>query len=654
MIRRIKNLLSLSFLVIASISYGQQDSDILLTINEEKISVAEFKRVYLKNLNLVQDDSQKDVEGYLDLFIDYKIKIQEAYNQKLDEKETYQREMKGYRRQLVKNHLTDIEVTDKLVKEAYDRINEEVKARHILVRINDESNAADTLKAFNKIIEARKKIIDGDSFTSVAKRYSDDPSAKQNGGELGWFKAFKMVYPFETTAYNTPVGEISKPFRTRFGYHIVQPTERRKSAGEVAASHIMIALKQKDTTVDPEKRINEIYALLRQGEPFKSLAIKYSEDKKSGKKGGTLNKFSKGQLSSTTFENKVFALNKEGDYTEPFKTDFGWHIAKLEKRYPIGSYDQMKYELESKVKRDARARIISERLTDRLFEKYNVTIPNDLVSFFNAIVTDAVNQEKWKFDATLDGLDKIALTLNDTIYSYMDVGEFLERSQVRSKKYASTSEFVENKIASFFETKTLQYHEEHLEEQDPDFAGIITEYKEGLLLFDLMESTIWNRAKTDSLGLLKYYNKNSKNYQWDKRIDATVINTSDKAVAEQARQMLNDGQTVDQVTAALNEGTQINIIVTRRTFSVNDPSLPKRLNIALGISDVLGEKDYEVYQIHDILPAGVKALDEVKGQVATDFQKEVEEIWVKQLRDNAKIDINTKVLKKLSKSLNVQ
>lgn len=652
--RPLKILLSLFLLMSVSSTFGQNSSDILLSINDEDISVAEFKRVYLKNLNLVQDDSQKDVEGYLDLFIDYKLKIQEAYNQNLDEKETYKREMKGYRRQLVKNHLTDIEVTDQLVKEAHNRLKEEVNARHILVKIEDASSAEDTLAAYRKIMDARTQIMDGASFRTIAKKYSDDPSAQTNGGELGWFKAFKMVYPFETAAYATAVGEVSEPFRTRFGYHIVQPTERRKSAGEVAAAHIMIALKQKDSTVNPEQRINEIYKLLEQGESFGSLAIKYSEDKKSGKKGGTLNKFSKGQLSSPVFENKVFALVGEGDYTKPFKTDFGWHIAKLVKRYPIGSFDQMKYELENQVKRDARARIISDKLIERLYEQYDVKINPEMVNFFKNIVTSDINNEQWKFDASLDGLDKVALQLNNVSYTYKEVGKFLEKSQVRSKKYATTDLYVEDKIALFFENKTMQYHEDHLEEIDSEFAGVITEYEEGLLLFDLMESTIWNRAKTDSIGLEKFFNSRRKDYQWKDRIDATIVNTSDKKAAREARKMLQEGNTGDEVATALNKGDKVKVIITKRTIDVGDTSLPKYLDIAKGTSQVLGENDYTVYQINAILPAGMKALDEVRGQVSTDYQKQVESLWVKQLRDDAKININSKVLKTLVKSLEAQ
>ncbi|MFT6416132.1 MAG: peptidyl-prolyl cis-trans isomerase SurA, partial [Dokdonia sp.] len=408
---------TLFFLILTSLSnltYAQKDKDVLLTINKEDISVGNFKRVYLKNLNLVQDTSQKDVTSYLELYTDYKLKIQEAYNLGLNDKESYIQELKGYQVQLSRNYIMDIDVTEALVKEAYDRLAREVSARHILVHIKEGASPADTLKAFSKIQDARLKIVAGEDFVTVAKAYSDDPSAQTNGGDLGWFKAFKMLYAFETAAYQTTLGEISQPIRTRYGYHIVQPTAERTGEGDVTAAHIMIALKQSDNTVDPEKRINKIYALLGQGQDFAKLARSYSEDKKSGKKGGILNKFSKGQLSSPLFENEVFALTDEGSYTQPFKTDFGWHIAKLLKKHPLGTYEQMKYELEGRVKRDSRAKIITDSLATQLFERYEVKSNAAIVTFFSDVVTPEVLQKKWVFDTTLDGLEKQALQIRDT------------------------------------------------------------------------------------------------------------------------------------------------------------------------------------------------------------------------------------------------
>lgn len=646
---------TLFFLILTSLSnltYAQKDKDVLLTINKEDISVGNFKRVYLKNLNLVQDTSQKDVTSYLELYTDYKLKIQEAYNLGLNDKESYIQELKGYQVQLSRNYIMDIDVTEALVKEAYDRLAREVSARHILVHIKEGASPADTLKAFSKIQDARLKIVAGEDFVTVAKAYSDDPSAQTNGGDLGWFKAFKMLYAFETAAYQTTLGEISQPIRTRYGYHIVQPTAERTGEGDVTAAHIMIALKQSDNTVDPEKRINKIYALLGQGQDFAKLARSYSEDKKSGKKGGILNKFSKGQLSSPLFENEVFALTDEGSYTQPFKTDFGWHIAKLLKKHPLGTYEQMKYELEGRVKRDSRAKIITDSLATQLFERYEVKSNAAIVTFFSDVVTPEVLQKKWVFDTTLDGLEKQALQIRDTTLTYMDVGLFLEGEQQLSKPFPTVVAFVQDKVDLFFESRVRRYHLAHLAVEDPEFGALLTEYKEGLLLFDLMASKVWNQAKTDTLGLQAFYAQNKDKYQWAERMEFTVLSATEKDMAQRGRALLKEGQTIEEIESLLNSKGEINVLFTSRTVPTEEVNLPEGVTLSKGISAIIKGEDFSVYNVTNILPAGTKTLEEVKGKVSSDFQKEVETKWIEKLRAKSNIKVNKKTLKKLTKQLN--
>ncbi|MFT5751738.1 MAG: peptidyl-prolyl cis-trans isomerase SurA [Dokdonia sp.] len=646
---------TLFFLILTSLSnltYAQKDKDVLLTINKEDISVGNFKRVYLKNLNLVQDTSQKDVTSYLELYTDYKLKIQEAYNLGLNDKESYIQELKGYQVQLSRNYIMDIDVTEALVKEAYDRLAREVSARHILVHIKEGASPADTLKAFSKIQDARLKIVAGEDFVTVAKAYSDDPSAQTNGGDLGWFKAFKMLYAFETAAYQTTLGEISQPIRTRYGYHIVQPTAERTGEGDVTAAHIMIALKQSDNTVDPEKRINKIYALLGQGQDFAKLARSYSEDKKSGKKGGILNKFSKGQLSSPLFENEVFALTDEGSYTQPFKTDFGWHIAKLLKKHPLGTYEQMKYELEGRVKRDSRAKIITDSLATQLFERYEVKSNAAIVTFFSDVVTPEVLQKKWVFDTTLDGLEKQALQIRDTTLAYMDVGLFLEGEQQLSKPFPTVVAFVQDKVDLFFESRVRRYHLAHLAVEDPEFGALLTEYKEGLLLFDLMASKVWNQAKTDTLGLQAFYAQNKDKYQWAERMEFTVLSATEKDMAQRGRALLKEGQTIEEIESLLNSKGEINVLFTSRTVPTEEVNLPEGVTLSKGISAIIKGEDFSVYNVTNILPAGTKTLEEVKGKVSSDFQKEVETKWIEKLRAKSNIKVNKKTLKKLTKQLN--
>ena len=340
----------------------------MFTVDEAPVYASEFLRVYNKNLNIVVDENQKDMRSYLDLFINYKLKVKEAYDLGLDTIKSYKSEYKMYSEQLIEPYLKDESIVAKLVNEAYQRGLEEILASHILIR-NNSNNPVDTLKAYNTIIEARQKIINGDDFAAVAKSYSDDPSVIKNNGSLGYFSAFSMVYPFENTAYNTSVGEVSQPFKTKFGYHILQVNDRRDARGEVEAAHIMI----KSASKNGEERINEIYTKLNNDEDFGYLAKTQSDDAYSAKKNGSLGKFGSGRMIKE-FEDVAFSLKDTSDISKPFKTKFGWHIIKLIKKFPLESLEEKKTELTQKIKSGDRSKIINSSVVNNLKKEYKLSL----------------------------------------------------------------------------------------------------------------------------------------------------------------------------------------------------------------------------------------------------------------------------------------
>ena len=286
----------------ATTVFAQSKKDELLTIDGSPVYVKEFNRVYKKNLDLVQDESQKDVDGYLELFIDYKLKVAEARAQGLDQDQSYVRELSQYRDQLSRQYLAKDQITDELSKEAYERGKEEINASHILILVDFDAMPQDTLAAYNKLKKIRERALKGEDFTELAKKHSEEPNASVSGGDLGYFSVFQMVYPFETEAYNTKTGEISNIVRTQFGYHLIKVNDRRERAPKIEVSHIMISDKRKERNFDPQERIQEIYKLLEQGESFESLAKQYSDDRGSGNKGGELKPFTRGDLKAPEFE----------------------------------------------------------------------------------------------------------------------------------------------------------------------------------------------------------------------------------------------------------------------------------------------------------------------------------------------------------------
>ncbi|MFC4691370.1 peptidylprolyl isomerase [Dokdonia genika] len=624
------------------VSLGQQE--VLLKVNNDEVTTADFVRVYEKNLALINDAEENSPEQYLDLYIDYKLKVQEAYRKGLHNKASYKKEIASYRTQLAKDYLNDVQVTDKLVEEAYNRTKNELRARHILVRVRSDALPKDTLAAFTKLLEARKRIVAGEDFASIARKYSEDPSAKQNGGDLGWFKAFKMVYPFENAAYTTKVNEVSQPFRTSFGYHIVQPTASRIAQGSVQVAHIMIALKQKDSSIIAEEKIKEVRALLAKGAAFETLALNYSDDKNSAKKGGVLSAFEKGQLSSSKFENTAFDLNKVGDISEPFKTKFGWHILKLIKKNPVLSFEKMKPSLTKRVTKDSRARVLSRELNTRLREQYKITQEPEIISYFTSVLPE-VYDEKLNVFTDDNALSKEALKVGDQVYTYKDIAQALEK-KYRKAPYVSRDYFVKREVENFVNNALITYHKLHLEEQDSDFGLLIKEYKEGLLLFDLLKTEIWDKAQKDSVGLNTFYVNNIERYKAPQTFTMRVFTTSQKKIASTYLKRNTQGENSNSVLSVLKKKHDSPIIVTLKDYVQED--LPMSGIVRIGDKELLKEgENYVVYEVVSINKAMTNTLQNVRGQVMSDYQKFLEDTFVNRLREDSNITVNKTVLNKL-------
>lgn len=624
------------------VSLGQQE--VLLKVNNDEVTTADFVRVYEKNLALINDTEENSPEQYLDLFIDYKLKVQEAYRKGLHNKASYKKEIASYRTQLAKDYLNDVQVTDKLVEEAYNRTKNELRARHILVRVRPDALPKDTLAAFTKLLEARKHIVAGEDFASIARKYSEDPSAKQNGGDLGWFKAFKMVYPFENAAYTTKVNEVSQPFRTSFGYHIVQPTASRIAQGSVQVAHIMIALKQKDSSIIAEEKIKEVRALLAKGAAFETLALNYSDDKNSAKKGGVLSAFEKGQLSSSKFENTAFDLNKVGDISEPFKTKFGWHILKLIKKNPVLSFEKMKPSLSKRVTKDSRARVLSKELNTRLREQYKITQEPEIISYFTSVLPE-VYDEKLNVFTDDNALSKEALKVGDQVYTYKDIAQALEK-KYRKAPYVSRDYFVKREVENFVNNALITYHKLHLEEQDSDFGLLIKEYKEGLLLFDLLKTEIWDKAQKDSVGLNTFYVNNIERYKAPQTFTMRVFTTSQKKIASTYLKRNTQGENSNSVLSVLKKKHDSPIIVTLKDYVQED--LPMSGIVRIGDKELLKEgENYVVYEVVSINESMSNTLQNVRGQVMSDYQKFLEDTFVNRLRKDSNITVNETVLNKL-------
>ena len=622
-------------------SFSQDQDEVLLTVGGDPVMTSEFLRVYNKNLDLVKDESQKDVDGYLKLFTEYQLKLKEAKRLKLDEGAKYQREFQRYKKQLTQNYLSENKVTDALVKEAYDRSNIDLNASHILVRLDE--NSQDTLKAYNEVLKLRERVLK-EGFDAVKADMHNGKTVFLE--DLGYFSAFKMVYDFETAAYNTPKGEISMPFRTRFGYHVVKVKDKRPSRGTVTAAHIMVALKQNDSLLNPEERINDIYKKIQQGETFESLAKQFSDDKSSAKSGGKLAAFKSGQLSSAEFEDQAFALKADGDVSKPFKTQYGWHIVKRLDLKPVQTFEEQKSALESRVKRDTRSKLINTAMVNELKKRYEISRLEGAKTYFESILNDDFFKRAWRLPEDFKKED-VVFTINGKAFSYNDFGRHLMSAQRSYMNRKNTfSDIVENEYQKFFDISILKYREDNLELENKDFANILKEYRDGLLLFDLMEKEVWNKASKDTTGLEAYYLKHKSKYQWNDRVDVIIGSTAYKPVSKKLHSMMKKGASEEEIVAVFNSETEKNVIFTKGVFDLNDSKLPSDLTLKKGIDKIYKHNDaFHVIDVIDILPAGDKTLEEAKGNVINDYQTQIESDWIKSLYDRFDINVDQKVLK---------
>lgn len=644
----------LLFLQLGYINAQNAEKQVLFTIDETPFYTDEFIRVYNKNLDLVKDDSQKDLDVYFDLFLGYKLKVNKAYKIGLNNNVKYQNELQSYRTQLAKNYTNDSKVTQQLIEEAYERGLTEIKASHILIMVDINASPEDTLVAFNKIKRIKGAIADGKSFEDAAMEFSQDPSAKDNKGNLGYFSVFRMVYDFENQAYKTPKGKVSEPFRTNFGYHIIKVNDIRQSKGEVTASHIMIVSKPGEDESIAKKTIEDIYQKYKQGETFEALAKQYSDDKSSSSKGGVLQRFGAGQLSSEEFEEKAFGLKEPGEVSEPFKSQYGWHIVKLIEKHAVKTFDESKNEIENKIKRDDRSRVITSSLNEKLKAKYTVKTDKVFYDRLKSYIPDEYYKQSWSVsekEMEVYNRDLLTIDKNAKISGVTFVNFVLDQQKI-NHSIKPIGALVDNLFQKFVERELSNYYDQNLESEFEEFKFVMNEYREGLLLFDLMEREIWDRSKTDTIGQKQFYLDNQINYQWKQRIVTDIYSSTNKKDLLEALKYVKKKKSIDFIKEKINTKENVKIMVQSGTYEEGDKIIPIGIPFVNGVSEVVQVGDYYFFtNTSNVLPAQTKDLTEAKGRVINDYQQALEANWVNELKKEVTIKVNKEVLESVKKQL---
>ena len=456
-------------------TYGQEKGAVLMTVNNVPVYKSEFEQIYWKNKK-EKVATKEDLDEYMELFSKFKLKVTEAEDLGMDTVASFIKELDGYRVQLEKPYLVDKQVNERLITEAYDRINTEIRASHILIKMDGSATPEDTLKAYNKINNIREKILRGDlTFAEAAKRMSEDESAKQNHGDLGYFTAFRMVYSFESAAFNTPVGEISQPFRSRFGYHIVKTVDSRAGRGSVKVSHLMLSIKKEMSELDKEnlrKKIYELYEKLGEGESFVKLAKEFSEDRQSKLKMGKEAWLKPGEA-FLEFDSVAFSLKNNGDYSTPFLTKVGWHIIKKGDYKPVGDLESMRQELKNKIQRDVRAQISKGKFIVKLKEEYAFSELTKNKTELYKVIDNSVFKGKWNPESTNE-LKGELFSFADRTYSQQDFASYIASTQKPSKNN-DIVKFINNKYSKYVANMLIAYERTQLSKKYPEFRDLLKE-----------------------------------------------------------------------------------------------------------------------------------------------------------------------------------
>ncbi len=623
---------------------------VLLNVAGTNVTRSEFERVYYKNNNQENSNDEKSIREYLNLYVNYKLKVKEAEALKMDTSAAFRDELTGYRKQLAQPYLTDKDVNDVLIKEAYDRLQKDVKASHILIKLSPDALPKDTLAAFNRISKIRERILKGADFAKTARDSSEDPSAKENNGDLGYFTGLQMVYPFETAAYTTKPGQISMPVRTRFGYHIIKVEDIRSAVGEIHTAHIMVRTAATDADslkAEAKRKIEEIYAKYKAGSKFEDLASQYSDDKGSATNGGALPWFGTGKM-VPEFEKTAFALAKDGDVSEPVQTAYGWHIIKRLEKRAMPSFDDKKNELKTQIMRDSRSEMGKSTLIEKVKKEYNFKeFPKTKDDFIKTLDSSlAIGSYN---DSTALKMTKPLFSLNNVNYTQFDFAAYLAKHQ--TKRSGTTSQAIAySQYDQFVNDACIALEETQLEAKYPEFKALMEEYRDGILLFDLTDKMVWSKAVKDTTGLENFYASNKNNYMWGERASATIYTCNSAAIASNARKMIKKNKSDSEIAAQLNKDSSLNINIKEGKFSKGDNEVIDAIAWKAGLSpDITKNNQVTFVNVKNILAAQPKQLDEAKGLITADYQNYLEKSWIETLRAKYTYSVDENVLRTLFK-----
>ncbi|OYT15118.1 MAG: hypothetical protein B7C24_14755 [Bacteroidetes bacterium 4572_77] len=644
---------------------AQNAEKTLMTVGDESTSVEEFWNIYKKN-NTEKSIDKKSIEEYLDLYVNFRLKVNEAKALKRDTSPAFLKELNGYREQLAKPYLVDEEINEQLQQEAYSRMQKDVRVSHILLFLDEDALPKDTAKVYAKMMEIREEIESGKiTFAQAAVKYSKDRSARDmpaegrrppragNKGDLGYFTVFDMVYPFEVAAYNAPINEMTMPTRTRFGYHLILKTDEIPAIGKAQVAHIFIKALEGDTAARPEeaqKKIEEIYAKIQNGEHFEDLVKAMSDDKGSAAKGGELPWFGANRM-VPVFIKQVSEFDSIGQVSAPIRTSFGWHIVKFLGQKPIGSFKSVQPEIKDHLKKDVRSEKGRQSKIAQVKKEENYSEnPKALSHLIKELDSTILVHE---FDDTkAQSFTKVLFTIGDEEFNQYDLLVYIQAKKAKAET-KDVAVYVYKNFRKYSDDRVIDYEDRHLEQKYKEFELLMNEYRDGILLFDLMDEVVWSKAVKDTAGYQAYYNAHSAKYKWGKRVDAAIFTLSNSEVYDTLAALIQNHKTDEEILDAIHNDSTRAVKYDHRKFSKGENKEIDATKWKAGISEVYfneAEKPLYVVRIHKKIKPAIKELEECRGMVISDYQTQLEEEWIEELKLKYPVVIDKEVLSDLKKN----
>lgn len=662
-----KKVLFLLAIMMPSLLFAQGwKSKTLITLGDRNITAGEFVEVYEKNNVKSEVIDKKSVDDYLDMYINFKLKVTEAENLKMDTLPKFVKEYEGYRKQLAKPYFTNDAVTEQLVEEAYERMQWDVNASHILIKCDVHAVPADTLKAYNKALELRKRIMNGEDFGDVAVEASEDPSArdieaipgkqrayKGNRGNLGYFSVFDMVYPFENGTYNTKEGEVSMPVRSDFGYHIIKLNSKTPACGQIRAAHIFLIVDENDPektdSVVGAKAANIYKEIDKDGKNWDIIVKKYSDDKGSAQHGGMLTPFKVSQI-VPEFIAEIKKLN-ENEFSEPVKTSYGYHIIKLVSKSGVKSLDEERENITKRVEKDMRAKVSEEVVLKRILKENKFKEYTKVKDAFIATIDSTLKEGKY---VVAEGVDqnKVLFKLEKQEFKIADFVEYIKKHE-SAQPFMSEGSYAYQLYDEFVKETVFAYEDAHLEAKYPDFKLLVQEYHDGILLFDLMDKEVWKKAEMDTAGIKAFYEANKGDYMWGKRVKTIVVKVNNDESLPRMEQLIREDLTSDSLKAIVkNEGL--------KGVTIKSPYFQKGDNVDIDETEwVAGtirvipstvDKSTKIVKILEVREPEPKTYREARGVITSAYQSKLENDWLESLKAKYPVTVDEKVLEKIRKN----